>query len=547
MTTTHDSDSARTRPADGNQAARKSSEGLKGTYGYVWADWLYGPHKDIFMASVYNACYEIDKCDSPVMKSTLIEQLRKRVHRSGEAWVEGIREFLDFEEYRLSHGAAPVDVLDDGDDYRALAALDAAYRHGAFRGLCKTPSGAEWVGRVGEFAAACVHQGFKWVRVHGGTDEWELPTFGEAWCKGAVMWGLTTMWVAVDEAGAFADNDEVLARMHTVICAHHMAGAGWSAYRGEHPHEHREWDRAVPGRAPSPDAIKEFGHKCCWPEQMIAVLVRSAEHVNTWANPPFDPAHFDRTRGLVIADYTPRLNAALIKLRDELCTELGEAAGGITDSEAREILFRIQIWVCNFSTHWRGRGTRSDLFLETSAVGAVLGVLRENRPHLTAEFVERAVEWTAGRFGSLPREQRDTALERVRRYVEVRGRVPGAAGSALGSAGSGNDRFVDGVWDYAEWSVSQVENRGRLPEVHREDAVRMFNALTIQRRLASRYDLGPDKENHGGCWVCICGTLFRGMVDNRPTTAVNQCQIWGGLLYGNLGLGAVDDWSLGTR
>ncbi|MFE7095150.1 hypothetical protein [Streptomyces erythrochromogenes] len=509
------------------------------TYGYSWSDWLYGNRKTPFMVSVYDDCHAIDGCDDPAMKSQLIRELRKKVSDRNEPWVEGIEDFLDFETHRLTHGAAPIELLYDTDEYKVLAALEAAYRHGAFRGLCVTPGGADWIGQLGEFCSAAVHQGFKWVRVDGGADEWELPALGEAWCKGSALWAFVSVNVAVDLAGADPENDAVLTRIHEVIAAHHMAGSSWKAYRGEHPH--KQWSEAVRGLAPGREAITEFGHKYSWPSQMIEVLARGAEHVNRWVNPPAPAPEFqDRTRGLLIGDHTPRLQRRLLKV----CDELQEAFGDMTEAEAAEFRTRTANWISAQTTDWRGRGSGDDKAIEANIIGALTGVLRESRPHITAEQADRINRWSAQWLMHLPRERREQMLDRSRATVAIRGRVPGALQGGYGSAGTGHTRWVDGVWDLAVLGHCTSEG-DRVPENAHALTIRFFNAAHGKGRVLG-VDMGPDDDS-SGCLVCVGDELFRLLVDNRPSINVLHTTIWGALHYFNLALGEVDDTSLGTR
>ncbi|MFF5809472.1 hypothetical protein [Streptomyces sp. NPDC012746] len=513
------------------------------TYGHRWADWLYGNEKDAFMVSVYDACAEIDKCGSPVMKAKLIGELRRRVSGSNRDWVEGIEDFLDFETHLLTHGRAPLNLLEDSDEYRTLAVVDAAWRHGAFRGLCRTPGGAEWIGHLGEMCAAMVHQGFKWVRGSDhGLDDWELPALGEAWCKGAAMWGLAGFFGAVDEAGADPDNDAALTRIFRVIAAHHMAGATWLAYRGEHPH--KAWRADVRGRAPSPEAVRRFGARFNWPPEMIDVLVRTAEHVNEWVNPPNRTEISDRTRGLLIGTHTPRI---LTRIR-ELAAEMGDAVGDLTPAEQEELVYRSANWMSNYATYWRARGDADDWVLEVTACGALAGVLRETRPNLTQEHVHRMVEWARLRTGHLSGETQKELLDCVGFTMEVRGRVPGAC-HELGSDGVGYVRYVDGAWKltsdvFLTADRSNVGGAG-LDEKQIPWATRFFNAITRERRRAGVDYLGATDE-HGGCPVCV-GDEFLKSLDNKVNLGVMVCFTVGCPLYDNLLLGEPGDQSLGSR
>ncbi|KAL7916870.1 hypothetical protein GGI35DRAFT_50399 [Trichoderma velutinum] len=208
-----------------------SAEGLSlessQTYGYIWADWLYGYEKDTFMVEVYNSCKDIDGCTDPKEKTEKLLLLRNKVQGSRKSWVDGVVDFIEFESQLLRGVVSSLDTTSNVEDDQTMAILQDAYMHGAFRGLCTTPSGAEWIGRLGEFCAVAVHQGFKWVRLSGGVSNWELPVLGEPWCKGAVLWGLVSMYIAVDTAGEDPGNDAALERIHTVIQAHHFAGSCW--------------------------------------------------------------------------------------------------------------------------------------------------------------------------------------------------------------------------------------------------------------------------------------------------------------------------------
>lgn len=507
------------------------------TYGYIWADWLFGREKDSFMVGVYDDCRSIDQCAVEPEKAARIVRLRNKVGGSGRPWIEGIIDFLDFESHRLAHGRAPVVPLGDADDLTALAALDAAYRHGAFRGLCRTPGGAEWIETLGEYCAAMVHQGFKWLRPNG-VDEWELPVLGEAWCKGTAMWGLVSLAMAVDACGEDTDNDEVLYRIHTVVGAHHMAGATWKGYRGPHPH--RWWDRAVRGKAPSEETIRQFAAWRRWPEELTDLLVRSARHVNTWVNPPDHPTGLTRTRALVIGAHTPRLNARLDRLVDELV----ELTGDMTPQEIAEARVRCGSWICNFTSVWRGRADPSDKVAEVSVFGALLGVLRESRPGITADLADRIEQWSRARTDHLPPEQQQVFMAEARATLEIRGRLPG---HELGSRGEGPTRYTDGVWGLATLSVLHSRPGGQeVPQDMRPLAIRLFNALSDHRRLPG-IDVDEGHVNPH-CAVCVGDEMFRGLVDNRPSPGVLQATIWGALLYCNLALGSDgDDDNLGTR
>ncbi|MFC8453550.1 hypothetical protein [Kitasatospora sp. NPDC057223] len=507
------------------------------TYGYIWADWLYGSGKDAFMAQVYDDCRGIDHCPDEREKAARITGLRAKVAGSSRSWTEGVLDFLDFESSRLTLGRAPVTRLGEADDFAALAVLDAAYRHGAFRGLCRLPGGAEWIGLLGEVCATMVHQGFKWLRPHGGVDDWELPALGEAWCKGVAMWGLVSLVMAVDTCGGDPDNDEALHQIHTVVGAHHMAGALWTVYRGPHPHQW--WDPTVRSKAPAEAAVRQFAAWRRWPDELTDLLVRSAHHVNTWTNPTGHPVHLTRTRDLAIGSHTPRLDARL----EQLTAELAEVAGDLTPEERAETHSRCGSWLATYTAAWRGRGDLSDGVEELSAFGALLGVLRESRPHITTDQATRLVEWSRARVQHLRPEAQRELMELVTSTVEIRGRMPGVP---LGSAEVGPRRFIDGVWHLATLSAMSSRHGGwPVPQDMREPAMRLFNALTDHRRLP-----GVDVEEghvNPDCFVCVGDRLFTGLVDNRPSPGVLQKTIWGILTYCNFALGTADDVDLGTR
>lgn len=125
--------------------------------------------------------------------------LRDKVLGSKKPWVEGVTDFIEFESQLLASGVPRLNTLHDDD--RTIAILYAAYLHGAFRGTCRA------------------------------------ATLGESWCKGAASWGLVSVFMAVDIAGADAGNDAALNRIHAVIGAHHLAGVTWEKYRGAYPHK----------------------------------------------------------------------------------------------------------------------------------------------------------------------------------------------------------------------------------------------------------------------------------------------------------------------
>ncbi|GAA2986926.1 hypothetical protein [Actinokineospora diospyrosa] len=512
------------------------------TYGHNWADWLYSNQKDAFMVSVYDACAEIDKCDNPVVKAKLIGDLRERVSGSKRDWIEGIKGFLDFETHRLTHGQAPLEALDDSDEYRMLAVVDAAWRHGAFQGLCRTPGGAEWIGHLGEVCAALVHQGFKWVRgsSHGVAD-WELPELGEAWCKGAALWGITGFFTALDEAGADPDNDAALTRVFRVVAAHHMAGATWLVYRGEHPH--KTWRADVRGRAPSPEAVRRAGAGFGWPPETIDVLARTAEHVNTWVNPTRKEIP-DRTRRLLFGPHTPRITSHLRKL----AVELADASGDLTLEEQEELFYRLINWMSTFATSWRARGDADDRVLELGACGALAGVLRETRPHLAQEHVHRMVEWARPHTAHLSDEKQRELLNCVRSAMEVRGRVPGTL-PKLGSDGTGYTRYVDGTWKLSA-EVFLAADRSNVGGISLNEEqipweTRFFNSITRERRRISA-DYSGATDTHGGCPVCLGNELLK-IFGNNLNVGIRVCFTAGNMLYDNLLLGEPGDQSLGSR
>ncbi|WP_433574941.1 hypothetical protein [Nocardia brasiliensis] len=201
-----------------------SARSSRHSYGYIWADWLYGSDKDQFMIDTYNECKNIDGCKDVTERAARLAILRSKVQFSNKAWVAGIIDFIDWEVRSIDTGEPFIETFGDNEDHRALGVLHAAYLHGAFRGLCRTASGEEWIGQLGEYAAAAIHQGFKYLRPAGGSDDWEMPELGEAWCKGIAFWGLACLYAAMDVAGANPDNDRALYRIHTVGCAHHIAG-----------------------------------------------------------------------------------------------------------------------------------------------------------------------------------------------------------------------------------------------------------------------------------------------------------------------------------
>ncbi|KAH8651313.1 hypothetical protein BX600DRAFT_101416 [Xylariales sp. PMI_506] len=353
-----------------------------GTYGYIWADWLYGHDKGTFMVEVYNSCRDIDGCTDPREKAAKLLLLQKKVEGSKKSWVDGVLDFIELES-QLSPGGLPsFDALSNVKDYRTIEIIHAAYMHGAFRGLCKPASGAEWIGLLGGFCAAAVHQGLKWVRISGGVSNWELPTLGEPWCKGTVMWGLVSMHMVVDIAGVDPGNDAALERIHTVIQAHHFAGTSWLKYRGAHPHI--SWSGELCARAPSESSIRDFGQKHSWPDEMTDILSRGAKHINAWKNPSFNPVYQERMLNLLVWDHTPRLKSRLIHLVDELTKLVDD----ITESEAAELLSRSASWLSAHTAGWRGRGDRNDKVLELSALGAFLGVLRHSRMRVPNEFTD---------------------------------------------------------------------------------------------------------------------------------------------------------------
>jgi hypothetical protein len=357
------------------------------------------------------------------------------------------------------------------------------------------------------------------------------------------MWGLAGFYAALDKAGADPDNDAALTRIFCVIAAHHMAGATWLAYRGEHPH--KAWRADVRGRVPSPTTVRRFGAKFSWPPEMIDVLARTAEHVNTWVNPPHRKDFPDRTRGLLIGTHTPRI---LTHIR-ELAAEIGDAAGDLTPAEQEELVYRSASWMSTYATYWRARGDDDDRLLEVAVCGALAGVLRESRPNLTQEHVHRMVEWARPRTGHLSGDKQNEVLDCVRLTMEVRGRVPGAF-SELGSDGSGYVRYVDGVWKLSSDVFLLTADRSNvggadLNEKQISWATRFFNAITRERRRAGVDYLGATDE-HGGCPVCVGDELLKSF-DNKRNLGIRVCYTVGNMLYDNLLLGEPGDQSLGSR
>lgn len=516
-----------------------SPSGFSGTYGYIWADWLYGYDKDTFMVEVYNMCRDIDGCTDSNEKRAKLILLRKKVEGSRKPWVDGIADFIEFESSLLLGGVPPFETLSQVEDDRTMTIIHAGYIHGAFRGLCSTASGEEWVGHLGEFCAAAVHQGFKWVRESGGVSNWELPTLGESWCKGSVMWGLVSMYIALDIAGLDPGNDAALERIHAVVQAHHLAGSCWLRYRGAHPH--KWWSEKLRGRAPNESSIRHFGKKHSWPQTMIDILCRSADHVNSWKNAPFKPVFQERMRNLLIWDHTPRLKSRLVHVVDEL-TQL---IGNVTEPEADELLSRCAAWIANHSVNWHGRGDRSDRVIELSLIGAVAGVLRDSRTRIPNELIDRAMAWNKERIGHLSQDMQELFLDKVLRGIKIRGRVPGAV-NGYGSSGTGLTRFIDGWWDVAMWSSILAHPTGgtEVPVNLRETIVKFFNIWSRKRRVVGT-DL-PTGAVEDGCPICIGHSLFEESVDNRPTVSQWQMTVWGTLLYNNLGLGQPEDTNIGS-
>lgn len=493
------------------------------------------------MVQVYNDCRYIDGCMDPAEKATKLLNLRDRVQGCRQTWVEGVVDFIEFESQYLLRGVAPLDEVYGGEDYRSIAIVHVAYVHGAFRGLCRTASGAGWIGDLGEICAAAVHQGFKWIRLAGGISDWELPSMGESWCKGVALWGLVAMCVAVDVAGADPGNDAALSRIHALIGAHHFAGSNWLKYRGAHPH--KWWDMNIRGTAPTESSIRRFGERHAWPEPMISILCRSANHVNSWKNLPFNEVHLERMRGLLIWDHTPRLKSRLVHVG----FELAQLADNVTDSEVQEILSRCATWLGAHSALWHGRGDRNDRVLEITLLGAALGVLRESRTQVSAEFVDRAMEWTKKRIDHLSPELKELFLSKVLRGIQIRGRVTGAA-DGYGSEGAGPIRYHDGWWEVATWAGILAHPAGgkEVPMNLRELTTQCFNVWTKKRRLIGR-DIPAGSDDGEDCPICLGNSIFEQSVDNRPTIGVWQLTTWGILLYHNLGLGTPEDVDLGCR
>ncbi|KAF3906797.1 hypothetical protein AA313_de0208417 [Arthrobotrys entomopaga] len=496
------------------------------SYGYIWADCLYGHDKDSFMVNVYNDCKDIDDCTDTVTRAEKLLLLRNRIKGSKRPWVEGITDFIEFESQRLVPGSPLLDILFDGEDYHAIAILHAAYLHGAFRGVCRTASGAEWIGQLGELCAAAVHQGFKWVRVTGGVTDWELPTLGESWCKGFVLWGVVSMMIAVDVAGVDPGNDVALERIHNVIGAHHFSGAHWKKYRGPHPH--KWWNDGVRGSAPCEAAIRSFGEKQAWPEEMIDVLCRGARHVNTWSDPSSKSIHLSGTDGLLIWDHTPRLKFRLT----ELAQELVQLAGHLTQSEIEEVASRFTTWIAGLTAQWRGRGDSNDRIIEISVLGTVMKVLKESRPNVHDEFLNRAETWSRNRMAHLTSDMQDLLFGKVLRTVEE---IRGSIKSYHGSSGSEPVGWINGGWDLCTWASILSHPRGgrETPESLRELVAKLFDGWTKGRRFAS----GDDPSENDNCPVCVGNALLIGTID-EPVW-VNPVVCWGTLFYHNLGLGAL--------
>ncbi|MEV0444645.1 hypothetical protein AB0I84_46655 [Streptomyces spectabilis] len=512
------------------------------SYGHTWADWLYGSSKDGFMVEVYDDCEAIDKMARGAEKAVRIVRLRERISGSRKAWSEGIIDFLDFESYRLANGHAPVVRLGAGDDFKALSVLDAAYRHGAFRGLCRCPGGAEYIGELGEWAAAMVHQGFKWVR-KGDVDEWELPALGEAWCKGFALWGLSALDMATDTWGDVPDNDEALYRNYTVMGAHHFAGFGWHVYRGPHPH--MEWDPAVRGRAPGEDAIRQFGAWRGWSPHLTDVLVRAAHHVNTWVNPQVQEPYQTRTRGLVIGEHTPRLLART----HQVVAEMAEAVGDLSPAEIREVQWRSASWLATFTATWRGRGDAGDMVSEMSTAGALLGALRDSRPrpHLTVDQANRLTQWGRSRVNHLSAEEQKEVVDEFVRMLRLRGRMDaGVPVAELATNVAGTPRWTEGAWAFSMLGIIHSRHPAvAVPPDMRVRTVELFHALTTHRRIRGK-DVSEGHQDPP-CAVCVADDLFRGFVDHRPSTGMFQSMVWGAIGYHNQGVGEREDMNLGTR
>ncbi|QDQ09557.1 hypothetical protein [Streptomyces spectabilis] len=278
---------------------------------------------------------------------------------------------------------------------------------------------------------------------------------------------------------------------------------------------------------------------------MIDVLARAAEHVNTWVNPSYGAEFEDRTRGFLVGANTPRL---LTKTR-EPAAELGDAAGDLTPSEREELVFRTSNWMSPFATYWRGRDSNDDRLLEISALGALAGVMRDARPHLTQHHVNRVVEWARPRTEHLSEETQAQLVERARRTVEVRGRVPGTL-PGLGSEGHGPLRCLDGVWTLAADTMllADCSTGGGDPNpVQAKWATLFFNPLTRERRKPGRDFHGKTDAGALECIVCVGDEMIRSLIDSHPNLCVMNNFAWGALGYANLGLGKVGDESLGTR
>ncbi|MFJ9631290.1 hypothetical protein ACIRU8_26610 [Streptomyces sp. NPDC101175] len=514
---------------------------MEKSFGYVWADWCYGAEKDQWLADVWDACGAIDASTLASEKAVGLAHLREKIGGSRRPWVDGVRDFVDFESRRMVTGRAPLMRLGKGDDFRALEILEGAARHGAMRGLCVMPGGEEWISQLSEFCTTALYQGFKWVRGGRHLDEWELPAMGEAWCKGAALWGAVSMFTALDAAGEDSTNDAVLARSFEVFGNHLAASSLWLHYRGEHPHFW--WSEAVRGRAPSEAAIRHTGAVLAWPPQMVDVLVRGAEHVNTWMSPDFPPQHFSRTRGVLIGPHTPRLWKRVQALCDELTP-----VGGVTEEELPEVYWRTANWLASHAVTWRGRGDESDRVQEVSVPGAVIGVQRENRDHLAPDLVDRVVEWSRPRVAHLRPDEQTLLLGKVGEMVRLRGRLSG--GPEYVASTVGKLRFAEGAWNLSTHAVSLGSPFGGalLPEDCHELTIRVFNAFQISRRAEGR-DVAPGDPIDGGagCVVCVGNELFLKLVDNRPGQGVTPAGFWGTLIYLNLGLGTPDDSDIGFR
>ncbi|WP_433574939.1 hypothetical protein [Nocardia brasiliensis] len=519
---------------------------MKYSYGHVWADWLYGNNKDRFMISVYDECKYLDECKDISEKAYRLLQLREKIKGSSKSWTEGIEDYIDWETTSIVTGEPLVEPVGDSEGSHALGILHAAYLHGAFRGLCRTASGEEWIGQLGEYAAAAIHQGFKWLRV-GGLNNWEMPVLGEAWCKGMAMWGQACLFAAVDTAGIDPDNDRALYRIHEVISGHHMAGYCWKAYRGEHPHKYWSEDaEGVIGRAPSPAEIRDWGARHAIAPEAVEVMTRAAEHINTWINiQSSDPdVYVPRTRGLAINTYTPRLMASVENITAEF---LRIAEGYVDDELAEELLWRTASWMATITSLWRGRdGANEKVAGWIPALGGFASVLRDRLDSGVPQSVaDLSIGWATKMVHHLHPEQQEFLLSTVRELLEVRGRIRSHGASV--SQGVGAQRWVDGSWELTMWGAIFGGPPGEtiVPHNLRHLLIRFFNA--IQGPSSRKPGYMPLDDPDGGCPTCVGNDLFMGLIENRPSLGVLQTTTWGILQYSHQGFGDRNNINLGTE